>query len=883
MADSNPDRRKTAILAGAIYAATALAIFILGALASHQNLGSAGLGLIITLVVLAAIVLWLHFRTFHGRAWWNALSRAGKSVVTHELFPLAALIWVGLGLSLAGFSDLALAATHHGPSDALASAVLAGPLNLAVVFRGRHNNGGLALLGTLVLAALVAGLAAEHWQKIGTVAAGRDSDKRAKNTTSGVDFIDTIGPASDSRVLLKDTANQIVLARANLAEKPGGRKTSRLLSAPWEGPGIILGGTGGGKSTLIQSILLNIEEPEGGWCAANPGPRILITSNSPRDLPGHTVEWLRSQGATVSHFDLSQQTIGDTKYGDPVRWDPRSVLNYADPAERWTVAQNLAREMIYAARSDDSKPADQFWIGQISIILGSAMLAAYHGRESLAIAVQWASSWADPEFTEVDDRLGAIQATGENLEPDALRSWKQVRRSLSSAPAQGTATASTFDNLLAAFNNNLMHAATGDPNFDPRDWITADDFKPRVLFLSTAPSERSHTGRILFGALITTLVREATAWGQKQPNHEGRLPYRLWMILDEFGNLPRISEMSMLFSAGRKQGIQPIVILQSLSQLAREYSEAERDTIWTQSLATLVLSGTSRDADLITRLARTLGEVKEETHSRSEGDRYSSETLGEQYRPLVDANLLQTLQPVSLGPHDQEPLALSGAEKVHSPGTGLLIIARGVVRVETLIWPFENPWCSRGPAISNYHRAWLAKNRRAGDSLIRRAALRWQQMGELPPGPEETPTAPAPEPGTPAPTDDPSAWYATLASEASRHQPVGPPVLTAEEWPPQYTPENPPPWWGASAGSAESAPVEDQPRRPLRECVHPTSGPATPSEEITPPPVESVPVESVPEVTVPEQHPVQLPLFAGAGALEKVPRPAPRRGRPRKA
>jgi len=145
-----------------------------------------------------------------------------------------------------------------------------------------------------------------------------------------------------------------------------------------------------------------------------------------------------------------------------------------------------------------------------------------------------------------------------------------------------------------------------------------------VVFLIT-PDERSAYNPIIatfiklcYGVLIDTAHND---------EHGGVLPVRVNFILDEFCNLPAIPDFSNMISAARSRNIRFNLVIQNLTQLYKNYSEAVAETIISNCEIWFVLR--SNDYRLHERVKVMCGN-------------YVSEYSGIS-RPLVDTMTIQRL------------------------------------------------------------------------------------------------------------------------------------------------------------------------------------------------------------------------------------------------
>src|SRR5205807_2455053 len=124
-----------------------------------------------------------------------------------------------------------------------------------------------------------------------------------------------------------------------------------------------------------------------------------------------------------------------------------------------------------------------------------------------------------------------------------------------------------------------------------------------TLYL-VAPGEEAERCRVLFSALLASLLRRATARARTQ---SGVLTPRLLLALDEVANFARIPRLSAYVSTGPGQGIQSLLCFHDLAQLEAAYGAEDARTIWNNCRARLLLPGQA-DLKTLDYFSRSIGQ-----------------------------------------------------------------------------------------------------------------------------------------------------------------------------------------------------------------------------------------------------------------------------------
>ena len=152
------------------------------------------------------------------------------------------------------------------------------------------------------------------------------------------------------------------------------------------------------------------------------------------------------------------------------------------------------------------------------------------------------------------------------------------------------------------------------------------------------PEENPNTF-FMISLIIQQLYREILAVADE---HGGKLKNRCVFFCDEFGTLPKIESAEMMFSASRSRRLQIVPIIQSFSQLDKNYGKEGAEIIVDNTQLT-IFGGFAPSSSSAEVLSKALGSrtVMSGSVSRSRND--PSESLQMIERPLLTPDELKSL------------------------------------------------------------------------------------------------------------------------------------------------------------------------------------------------------------------------------------------------
>jgi TraM recognition site of TraD and TraG/Transcription factor WhiB len=190
---------------------------------------------------------------------------------------------------------------------------------------------------------------------------------------------------------------------------------------------------------------------------------------------------------------------------------------------------------------------------------------------------------------------------------------------------------------LHVYANEKLAASTEGHDLDLEHLLSGD----HTIYLY-APAHQQRLLRPLFEAITQQVVAAAQEQAARSP--DGLLNPRLGLFLDEAGNCAALSDLDVLATTARGQGIQLVTVWHDKSQLEARYGP-KASTILNNHRAKLFLSGLA-DLSALELGAKLIGDQALVERNRSMGsDGRHSLTESTQYRPLLPIEDLRRLRP----------------------------------------------------------------------------------------------------------------------------------------------------------------------------------------------------------------------------------------------
>jgi type IV secretion system protein VirD4 len=352
-------------------------------------------------------------------------------------------------------------------------------------------------------------------------------------------------------------------------------------------------------------------------------------------VPG-ILDWHGPVLATSVKPDVLRATMaqrarkGEVIIIDPLGASGEAVAQWTPLAScgTWRGAQDMAVMLANAIEqtpTEEQRPEHRFWKTMGTKFLAPILHAAAVKGLVMRDVLHWLDTREDEAVTEI------LQVTGVQAALDAWNSsqWRGER-------ARDSLYA-TAEEVLHVYGNERVAAWTEGHNLDVDYFLQGE----HTIYLY-APAHQQRLLRPLFETITQQVVAAAQEKAARSP--DGLLDPRLGLFLDEAGNCAALSDLDVLATTARGQGIQLVTVWHDKSQLEARYG-AKASTILNNHRAKLFLSGLA-DLSALELGSRLIGDRQQVEQSRSLGsDGRHSLNESPLYRPLLPVEDLRRLRP----------------------------------------------------------------------------------------------------------------------------------------------------------------------------------------------------------------------------------------------
>lgn len=169
--------------------------------------------------------------------------------------------------------------------------------------------------------------------------------------------------------------------------------------------------------------------------------------------------------------------------------------------------------------------------------------------------------------------------------------------------------------------------------------IDAESFCARKSAIFVIMPEEDPNKFFMVSLIIQQLYRELLAVADE---NGGKLQNRCVFFCDEFGTLPKIDSAEMMFSASRSRRLQIVPIIQSFSQLDKNYGKEGAEII-VDNTQDILFGGFAPNSSSAEFLSKALGSRTAMSGSVSRSKNDPSQSLQMIERPLLTADELKAL------------------------------------------------------------------------------------------------------------------------------------------------------------------------------------------------------------------------------------------------
>lgn len=442
--------------------------------------------------------------------------------------------------------------------------------------------------------------------------------------------------------------------QARNGEKPTYRLTNRKKSIEEELPqGIIVGCKGGKKNTTamvdtgdVHALMIGAAGvgKTAYWlypcieyaCASGMS---FLSTDTKGDVMRNYGGVAKEYGYNVSVIDLRNPTKSNgnnllnlvNKYMDLYKEYPKQ-LAYKAKAEKY--AKIIAKTIILSGAESASFGQNAYFYDAAEGILTATILLV--------------AEFCEPRKRHIVSVFKIIQ---ELLAPSEKRNKNQFQELMALLPndhkakwfagaalnASDQSMASVMSTALSRLNAFLDSELEQILCFDTE--IDAEKFCSEKSAIFIIMPEEAPTTFFMISLIIQQLYREILAVADEEG---GKLKNRCIFFCDEFGTLPKIQDAEMIFSASRSRRLQIVPIIQSFSQLDKNYGK-EGEEIIVDNTQLTIFGGFAPNSPSAEVLSKALGTRTVLTGSVNKGKNDPSESLQMTERPLMSADELKAM------------------------------------------------------------------------------------------------------------------------------------------------------------------------------------------------------------------------------------------------
>lgn len=347
----------------------------------------------------------------------------------------------------------------------------------------------------------------------------------------------------------------------------------------------------------------------------------------------------KEYGYNVSVIDLRNPTKSNgnnllnlvNKYMDLYKEHPNQ-LAYKAKAEKY--AKIISKTIILSGAESASFGQNAYFYDAAEGILTATILLV--------------AEFCEPQKRHIVSVFKIIQ---ELLAPSEKRNKNQFQELMALLPndhkakwfagaalnASDQSMASVMSTALSRLNAFLDSELEQILCFDTE--IDAEKFCSEKSAIFIIMPEEAPTTFFMISLIIQQLYREILAVADEE---DGKLKNRCIFFCDEFGTLPKIQDAEMIFSASRSRRLQIVPIIQSFSQLDKNYGK-EGEEIIVDNTQLTIFGGFAPNSPSAEVLSKALGTRTVLTGSVNKGKNDPSESLQMTERPLMSADELKAM------------------------------------------------------------------------------------------------------------------------------------------------------------------------------------------------------------------------------------------------
>ena len=368
---------------------------------------------------------------------------------------------------------------------------------------------------------------------------------------------------------------------------------------------MIIGSTGSGKSQALAKPFIRV--------MAKGGESMIITDPK-GELYESTAQELKARGYNIILLNFRDPQKGNC-------WNPFTVpyqlYKSGDEDKGIELLEDLARNILY---DENNKGQDPFWENTSADYFTGLSLGLFEDALEEQVNINSINLMA----TMGEEKLG-----GTNYIKEYFNGKDPMSTAYIKTKSTVTAPNDTKGSILSVFNQKIQLFSSRK---NLSEMLSYSDFdmesigrEKTAVFIVIQDEKKTYHSlvTIFLKQCYETLVRVAQENG-------GQLKYRTNFLLDEFANMPPLSDVDAMVSAARSRNIKLSFIIQNFSQLNDVYGKEKAETIRGNCGNTIYLLSTELAA--LEEISKMCGEVKSKKDDKTDS------------RPLVTVSDLQKMK-----------------------------------------------------------------------------------------------------------------------------------------------------------------------------------------------------------------------------------------------
>lgn len=372
---------------------------------------------------------------------------------------------------------------------------------------------------------------------------------------------------------------------------------------------LLIGTTRSGKSRRI--IIPTI------WHLAKHGESMIICDLK-KELQPITKEYLRTQGYKIITLDFRNPTAGN-------RWNLINPVLQALKDNNTALAVQYADDIAHTLSYDPRYRGDPIWPSAKKALISALILAvaveAPSEHKHMSTAFQLLANFGQDGGKILDEYFNTLSLV------HPARSPYQVYQMSTDKMRSSIATDTLTSLQLFGVDPAIVWMIS------KQDHDLAAVGKEKTAVFLVIPDER--TNRNVLASLY--IQQSYGALVDLANQNRGRLPIRVNYLLDEFGNIPAISDFTTKITTAGGRGIRFTLALQGLDQISEHYPNRENTIVGQCWTWIYILTADQKTAEIISAKAGNYTVATESYNSSAQmsGSRSEGVTQGLTSRPLV--------------------------------------------------------------------------------------------------------------------------------------------------------------------------------------------------------------------------------------------------------